>query len=446
MNKHPKIFVLCYPHLGTLDNWLPIINKINSMENHLNFTLIIPDENIIKSFNIDNAVIKIANNIFDTVLIHIDDGVWIKHSSICNSMEWYKNNQIILRFFDILNRSIKKYSFLFILTWILILLRNKIYKKECELEHKELSRIISQTDILFYDIHAEQSNMFPGHTVSGILYLFKNNNKYSLPHAISVAYIGKNSPVLFNINNKNNIKVYAYAKFQSKYYEARYGIDPSKINSIGIPRHNCKWIKTIQEDSSDLPNNFNDNTIIILSRHVGHISFDEKVETLKNIKNIFVDRLHMRVIIKLHPNEKKESMYFNKEEKIYKDIFGLDNYGLTWIYSDIHIFALGKGKKLAISLFTGVALDVIAMGIPCVEYIDKLNNLKEGGGKTEQFVKYGFIDGVSSYQGLCAYVEKWISNPNQISAASINTYMKYFQVPSDILDKIATEILHENKK
>jgi len=445
INKHPKIFVLCYPHLGTLDSWLPIVNKINSNACRLDYILIIPDTNIIKSFNVDNAIIKIANNIFNEVLVHVDDDLWIKHPSIFKSIKWYKNNKIILRIFGVLNRSAKKYSLLFIFNWILILLLNKIFKKECKLKYKKLGEIISKNDILFYDIHAEKSHMFSGHVVSDTLYLFKDNIKYSLPHAISVVYIEKNSPELFNVYNKNNIKIYAHAKFQSKYYEATYGIDSSKIKSIGIPRHNCQWIKTIQKENSKLPNNFNDNAVIILSRHIGHISFDEKVRTLKNIKKIFVDRLRMRVIIKLHPNEKKERMFFNKEENIYEDIFGLNNYELTWVYSDLHIFALGKGNKLAISLFTGVVLDAIAMGIPCVEYIDKINNIENGERKTEQFVKYGFVERVSNYQELYTFVEKWISNPDQISKKSLNTYMQYFRAPSNILDEVAIEILNENK-
>jgi hypothetical protein len=30
-NKPPKLFVLCFPHLDTLDNWLPVVNKLEDL-------------------------------------------------------------------------------------------------------------------------------------------------------------------------------------------------------------------------------------------------------------------------------------------------------------------------------------------------------------------------------------------------------------------------------
>jgi hypothetical protein len=96
------------------------------------------------------------------------------------------------------------------------------------------------------------------------------------------------------------------------------------------------------------PDGFNNNTIIILSRHVqnGYLSFEEKFNSLKNIKKIFIDELGMKVATKLHPNEKKEKTFSNSKDKIYENVFGLKNYGSTWVYSDLHIFALCNEKNL----------------------------------------------------------------------------------------------------
>ncbi|MBT5398933.1 hypothetical protein HOL24_00165 [bacterium] len=445
MNKRrPNIFVLCYPHLGILDNWLPVVDMMNSTENHLNFTLIIPNATIIKSFHEDNAVVKISNNLFSTVLVHAHDNIWIKNTSVFNTVKWYRKNRTVLRLFDILKRLIKKKLFSYVLMYPLILLRNKIYKKEFRFEYRELNGFISQTDILLYDIYTEDN-----YKVSDILQLFENNKKYGLPHAISMAAIEQKAPALVNVHNKNNIVFYIYTKLQREHFKVRYGLNINKIRIVGVPRHNHKWIKKIQEKSPKLPDNFDSNTIVILSRHVdGHLSFDEKVETLKNIKKMFVDRLDMKVAIKLHPNEKQERIYKSKAERIYENIFGLSNYGVTWIYSDLHIFSLSQGKKLIVSLFTGVVFDTIAVGIPCIEYVDlsvKINNSEKHRKKTRQFVRYGFVEGVSSYHDLRAFVEKWISDPDAILATSMNAYNFYFPLFDDIPRVMATEILQDNK-
>ena len=155
----------------------------------------------------------------------------------------------------------------------------------------------------------------------------------------------------------------------------------------------------------------------------------------------------MKVIVKLHPSEKQEKIYSGKNEVIYEEALGRNNYGLTWVYSDLHAFALCKNKRLAISFYTGVVFDMVAMGTPCVEYIDlliKIKNPEKDEKILTPFVKYGFIGGVSNYSDLCTYVDKWIGNSDQISTASMNTYKKYFQVSNNISEKIATEILHEN--
>ena len=430
MKKNSRIFVLCYPHLGTLDNWMPIINSVNNEENHLRFTLIVPNPIIIRSFHGDNAVIKIANRIFDTILIHAYDGTWIKHESIFDSMKWYQKNRVILRLFDIMKRLIKKRIFSYLSMFPFVLLRNIIYKKECKLENKELNKIVSQKDVLFYDI-ATEGNTNP--EISSMIGLFENNNKYSLPHAVTTSGIEWKSTRLINIKSKDNIRAYVHAKFQVKRYEGSYGIDTNKIHVIGVPRHDRKWIETIQDESPKLPDFFNNNnTIVILSSHINASapkeSFLSKVEAVTNIKKIFIDKLGMKVAIKLHPNEKQEKIFADKSDKIYEDVLGLNNYGVTWVYSDLHVLALIKGKRLAISLFTGVIFDVIAMGIPCVEYVDLSFKPKNTEKKLTEFVKHGFIEGVSNYHEINTYAEKWGVGADQISKVSINAYKKYFPI------------------
>jgi hypothetical protein len=431
--KRSRLFVLCFPHLGTLDSWLSIINRMNDLSGSLTFTLIIPDANIVRSFHRDNAVVKISNNIFDVVLIHAYDDTWVKYASVYDSINWSNNNRTKLRLFDILQRLKNKRLFYYILIWPLILLRNSLYKKEFRLESKDINRCASRADILLYDIHVENNYM-----TSDVLQLFESNNKYSLPHALNMLIPQTKLPQFTNVNNKDNIKVYIHAKFQSRYYDLRYKIGLDKICIAGIPRHEPEWIKTIQSQSRELPYNFNDNnTVIVLSRHASnaHLLFNEKMKSVKNIKKIFIDSLSMKVVIKVHPNEK------NSAENIYEDVFGLDNYGITWTYSELHVFALCKGKRLAIGFNTSVVLDVIATGIPCVEYIESPNN---NGKNMTEFSENRLIKRVSNEKELSIFVNKWLQNPNEISMLSSSTYKEFFPMIDNTSGNIATEILHDN--
>ncbi|MBT5400016.1 hypothetical protein HOL24_05690, partial [bacterium] len=71
---------------------MPIVNSINSLSNNLNFTLIIPDPNVLKSFDKDNAVIEMSDSIFKSCLIYAYDDLWIEYRSVFDSMKWYDKN------------------------------------------------------------------------------------------------------------------------------------------------------------------------------------------------------------------------------------------------------------------------------------------------------------------------------------------------------------------
>jgi len=436
--KHAKLFVLCFPHLGTLDNWLPVVDKLINLSIYQVFTLIIPNMHVIRSFHKDNAVVKISNEIFDSVLIHAYDNVWVEHKSIFESMQWYDSNRKILRLLDILNKRIFSYT----MNWAIVFLRNRLYKKQFKLDIDRFNGV-NKLDVFLYDIHSERNRNY---AVKSILKLFENNSKYSLPHQLSLLTLeGKEIP-LFNIKNKRNIKVFTYADFQGAFYKSTYEIDTNKMYSVGIPRHDFDWIQKIQNESPDLPDNFNNNTVVVFSLQVSNagLSFDQKVKAVANIKFFFIDKLHMKVVIKLHPSEKQEKIYADKNNKIYENILGLDNYGTTWTYSDLHVFALGKNKSIAISLGTAVTFDMVAMGVPCVEYVDSLADIsinKKYKRELSEIVKYKFVEGVSSYKELQLYINKVIVGGGRISDLSTSTYKKYFSVSGNASNKIVKHIL-----
>ena len=197
-----------------------------------------------------------------------------------------------------------------------------------------------------------------------------------------------------------------------------------------------------------MPKNFNDdNTIVVLSLQVSNagLSFEQKTKAIENIKKIFIDKLNMKVAIKLHPTESKEKIFLSRNNKIYEDILGLDNYGITWIYSNLHVFSLAKNKRLAISLGTAVSFDMVSMNTPCIEYVDSSaisNNMEKYERKLSQIVNYGFIEGVSNYKQLYNYVDNWIVSNNQAQTISTNVYKKYFPKFDDVLTRITTEILN----
>jgi hypothetical protein len=431
-----KIFCLCYPHIGVLDSLLPAVNSVSNLKDGVkNATLIIPKTNAMISFHMDNALVKISNDIFSDVLVYAYDDIWVKHLSVFDSVNWHNNNKRILKIINILVNLVKKSFFFQILKLPIFLLFRAAYNKECKLNLTGIQSLISPVDVLFYDINAHHKSYL---SVYSVLQLFKNNSKYSIPHAVTISSAMEDdfSPVV-KIDNKNNIQVYVYAKCQIIFYQKKYDIKSSRIHLVGIPKHSYAWIEIIHKNSPKLPYNFNGkNTIVLLSKRISDkFYYNDKVITLRDLKRIFIDKLHMRIVIKLHPTEDKQRLFKHKFDSIYEDVFGKSDYGLTWIYSNIHALGLCKGKELVVSLGGSIAYDVIALGVPCVFY---RNNYKI----ENQHVKYGFIEGLSSYNELNDFVERWQINPGSISSASENVYRSFFKLSNNSSEVIARDVLN----
>ena len=85
-----KTYVLAHPHLGTLDNWMPVIKEMHIASNNTKFTLMVKNLTTIRSYNKKNAVVSISNDIFDEVLIHAYKEFWIRKTSVFEAINWYK--------------------------------------------------------------------------------------------------------------------------------------------------------------------------------------------------------------------------------------------------------------------------------------------------------------------------------------------------------------------
>ena len=163
---------------------------------------------------------------------------------------------------------------------------------------------------------------------------------------------------------------------------------------------------------------------------------DRKIKSLINIKKVLQEGLGMNLVIKLHPKEAKEG--------IYEDVFGIKEYGKTWVYSGLHPFALAKGRKLAISLFSGVSFDMLRLGVPCIEYID-LQGIPGFDDIVDKkpitpFARYGLVTSVSNYSELEYHVNRIMKSSNY-HESYIKVYKKYFIMDDKSSDKIASNIL-----
>jgi hypothetical protein len=433
MNRRKtSMYLLCAPNLGILDNWLPVLFHFYRSNSNFRYVLILPNLKVASSIHFDNAITKIADSVFDEIVFQNITGEWLKASSIGNVKDWCKTKYRVTRLFAYIEEINMKYPKVCTLLMPIISLYGVISRHNNRKKIVHIDKQIHDADILLYDIHVSNNE-----NLSEILTIFNNNLRFSMPHSIGIK-LKLDQIKKIDEKNINKLNIYLFSRFfERDFYIKKYGVRDNNLKFYGIPRHDDDWIKEIRFQSSSLLPNFQDEkAVLIISSPISAcLPRNRKIRSLKDINKFILKQLGINIVIKLHPKELNEG--------IYEEVFGSKNYGKTWIYSDLHPFALAKGRKLAITLFSGVSFDMLRLGVPCIEYIDlqdipgfEIMNKKP----VTPFTRYGLVYSVSNYDEFEFHVNKIIKSSDDASS-SIKKYSEYFPIDNQSSSRIATNLM-----
>jgi hypothetical protein len=433
MKKNRTVYFLCSPNIGLMDNWLPVICRLKKMNNNFKYVLILSHSRNIPSINFDNATVRIAEDVFDFVILLSPSGIWTKVDSIKYLV---KNNFTVWKLLEISLRVSNKIKLLRSVFLFLKNIVNILDKKKYKGNVVNLENIILKDDLLLYDIHTYLDPID-----YQVISKFNDSYRFSMSHGISFNDSTMSSKGHINkiklSGDNNKLKIFLFSEILGyEYYLKQYSITQENFIIAGVPRHDQVWIDKIQSLSEPIMKNFNDEaSIFIASRpECNYIPRERKVKVFKDIKSFIIDQLNMKVIVKLHPKE--------INDRICEDIFGKEKYGKTWIYSNLHPYVLGKGKRLSIAFNSAVSFDMLRLGVPCIEYIN-LEGIPNMNGSTE-YGRKGVVVSVNNYKDFQFQVNKLLTSPDYASNA-FGKYKSFFDVIDDSSIKVASEIIEEIK-
>tara|TARA_Y100001958_G_C21248715_1_gene581900 strand:- start:21613 stop:22983 length:1371 start_codon:yes stop_codon:yes gene_type:complete len=451
MNKKSiknTIYFLCSPSLGLLDNWLPIIWNLKNKRNDLKFIIIFPKPNIIRQISLSNILIILGSKIFDNIVLKTEGGSWVIADSFLNAIE---NNKKSI-FEKILIKIILKLKKMKI-TKIAGNIIHFLYAQYSGYINRKFQfswQLVEENGLcILYDIYDESKPYN--------LELMKNFHelpKFSIQHGININEGGVLSITkkLFSKNLRKDVKAYLFSSMEVPIYKHKYAIDNSSMQIIGIPRHNPDWMEFIRSNIPKENNEINlqDNgSIFIISRPGGtnYFPYERKKKALEDIKRLAWKDLKKNIIIKLHPKERKEG--------IYEEVFGTDTYGYNWVYSDNHPFVLAEDSDFAISFYSGVVIDMLALGIPTIEYLDlrgipEYDNDESLRDKMDHPVfSYRYLNlvlGTSNYEMMRAHAKEIMNNRENVLYKLQKKYNELFPTIKNINNKIAQDILDVSDK
>ncbi len=441
-DKHSKnvVYFLCTPSLGILDNWLPVIWELKGKRKDLKFVFILSKARSVDEIDLSNVLFVLASKVFDQIVFMSHGEVWLKADSFAQAKalnkvegaEWYLSRAI---------SKFKQYS----ITKPAGSLLGFCYKQLCTLRKRkhcpDWQRIHNDGACILYDVY-EESKPYN----AWLMNHFRDLPKFSLCHGIDIQNGGvlKGNNQNFQKKYRKDIQAFLFSEKEIPIYAERYNIPESNMKVVGVPRHEPAWIDFTISNISEGYSELQDDFVFIISRP-GTTKYhpqERKKQALEDIKKLAWGDLNKKIVVKLHPKEKKKGLY--------EEVFGLDTYGDKWIYSNLHPYLLGRKCLFAVSFFSGVSIDMIALGVPAIERLDlrgipeydNSESLRDHDGEPVLSIRFlNLVLGASDYQQMKFHAMEIMNNREPVLERLQARYIELFPRIENVNEIIADDIM-----
>lgn len=420
-NRTALLFV-CSPSLGVLDSWLSVLYKLRQSCD-AEFIVLVPKSRTIFEVDPDSVIIQIASEVFDTVVYQDKLGNWRKVNSLISAKKEAEGWGSLCRAMFQKNLNIIEYF------------KRKRIKAIC------------------YDLYEESKEY-----CAPVLSELEGVHRFSIGHGHGIAHHHgtQAQPSILDVDKdcvekiekkRRDVTVYLYSERQKPFYD-QYNVAPDCYRRVGFPRHDFEWINTLVEKTAvTLPEQFQSNYILLLSRPATTKYFppDRKRQAVEDIKRI-AKKLQKKIIIKPHPKEWKAGKV---KDRIYEDVLGKREYGITWIYSNNHVLVLGEKAFLAVFFFSSTASDMVRVSVPVIgrsdlnglpEYDNKKSERDASGSPVKGYRALGLCLGADDYLSMKKHVQKIVEDRDAVNQQLLSVYDHLFFRKYDVSKSIADEI------
>ncbi len=375
-----NLLLWCSPGFGMVDMWLPVIRKLKK-KGDIKIDFVFPEPSSIRLEEKNSTLFNLSEQFVDKVIYKGYSGRWFMAHTLSEARIGIKfsNFDEKISFFaaKLMKGRASKYFLLKIIgKYISAISKYFIFIKEnsgnlCLYDFD----LLKDTDGILFDVLKE------GKTSNKELRNeLKNIQKFSMFHGLAVTWLSPRNTYNKSAAKRLNTTVYRMSHLEVDMYKKCCGILDENIIHSGIPRHDNDWIEyvcnqTLQE--KPIGEDVFDAFVFIIGRPASSYNTPErKNKALKDIYDIVCSKYKLKLVIKTHPKESLNGI----DGSIYRDALGIENYGKNWVYSESHPLILAKKAFFAISFYSGVSLDMLAMNKPTIEYLD-LRGLKDYDNK-----------------------------------------------------------------
>jgi hypothetical protein len=400
-----EIVLLISPHFGIVDAWLPVIVELKRRRPETSICAIIPEKGVGR-VNPRDFVARIAAPFISRIIFADPRNQWVGADS-----------------FDEVKRPERSALFELFVKGAAVL----GISKSCDLP--------LGCKIVLSDVFLGQRS-----TVHELQGKFSTAAWFCLPHGLDLRTFkierkksfneqrvkaGKRTSLSEGLSSWSKLTVYAASEKEAVAYRAGYGLAQDDVKVVGVPRHCESWLRyvsSMEAAGTDCDSDY----ILLVSRPgtgtTGVLPLARKVQALKDIKKL-AKKLERKVVVRMHPKETE------RDKQMVEEALGVPGLDIGWCYSSQHPFLLGRRALFAVTLFSSVALDMIAVGTPAIELCDfsgltKSPNLArdEHGQPTSIYQQLGLVLSARNFDELAEQVDRILHDRNAVIAQLRSAY------------------------
>jgi hypothetical protein len=298
-----------------------------------------------------------------------------------------------------------------------------------------LSQLASPHARLLYDIHLHEKVR-----VAQVLASFGETPRFSHNHGLELEIIDSSRVPPADTHNVRAAFLYGPSEVEA--YARNFKLPEGTMHVVGITRHEPSWVEKVVERSTELHDLPFDKYAFVVSRPAGssYLPHERKIAALRALHTVLWEELKLPLVLRLHPKE--------HEDGTVAAALPAAGEGVSWMRSHAHPFHLARHSLVGVTFLSGVAIDLVALGVPVIEFLDVRGLPRHdpacsepGADVPPHFSPYrrdGLVHAVQDEAELRAMMQQILGDRNS-SLAPLRSRLDLFagdQTPSSILTRL----------
>jgi hypothetical protein len=408
------VMIIVVPHLGILDSWLPILDELKRREAPVSVSAVVPDRKRLVRSQREDFLLDHCNALVDSVFTRMFGEPWTR-------FETFHQAAIYARERD--SHSPGRQS-----------------RRIEELYHRfphamtVLDRWTPKAKVVLSDV-----SLLDRPTMEPLRHKLRRASWFSLPHGIDPRVPPLRSGTRSGTCGLD-ITIYASSELEAAHYEESCGVPNSRIKVVGVPRHSKQWLRRLRDSYGSQAEK--GKFIYVASRPVHKTSFPpaKKTDALQALRALSHE-LNCILLVRPHPAETEV------DRAIIERALGKERMGESWSYSLLPAIVAADGALFAVTMFSSVAVDMLAIDVPAIELFD-FSHLTDTpslvpdvkGRLTSIYRRAGLVLAASNFPELKEKASEILADRNTILTKLKLAYGRSYADPRNSMDIVVGDI------